>query len=133
MYKSPIEVIYDKAVHKILKDAEERMMCAVQQAVGYKVDKDELIKALRYDRSQYEQGIRDGIAQKAKWIPTSERMPKDGQNVLFCDIEDDIMLGYHIKGRPDTHFSQDGTFDDIKNVKAWMPLPEAHEEKEETE
>ena len=70
---------------------------------------------------------------KSQWIPVMERMPEDGQNVLFCDIEDDIMLGYHIKGRPDTHFSQDGTFDDIKNVKAWMPLPEAYEEKEETE
>ena len=68
-----------------------------------------------------------------RWISVRERMPKDRQMVLFCDIEGDIKIGYHIKGRPDTHFSQDGTFDDIKNVKAWMPLPEAHEEKEETE
>ena len=68
---------------------------------------------------------------KEKWIPVMERMPEDGQNVLFCDIENDIMLGYHIKGRPNTHFSQDGTFDDIKNVKAWMPLPEPYKAYEE--
>ena len=72
--------------------------------------------------------IRNGTPlQKEKWVPVIERMPEDGQMVLFCDIEDDIKLGYHIKGRPNTHFSQDGTFDDIKNVKAWMPLPEPYE------
>ena len=76
--------------------------------------------------------IRNGTPlPKEKWIPVMERMPEDGQMVLFCDIENDIMLGYHIKGRPDTHFSQDGTFDDIKNVKAWMPLPEPYEVDEE--
>lgn len=68
-----------------------------------------------------------------KWIPVSERLPKDGQSVLFCDIDDDIMLGYHVKGRPDTHFSQDGTFEDIKNVRAWMPLPKPYEPLERSE
>ena len=66
------------------------------------------------------------ILNQTRWIPLSERLPKDRQMVLFCDIEDDIKIGYHIKGRPNTHFSQDGTFDDIKNVKAWMPLPEPY-------
>jgi len=60
------------------------------------------------------------------WIPTSEKMPKDGQSVLFCDIDGDIMIGYHIKGRPNTHFSQEGTIEDVKNIKAWMPLPEPY-------
>lgn len=78
-------------------------------------------------------GAEEVDPEEAKWIPIRERMPKDRQMVLFCDIEDDIKIGYHIKGRPDTHFSQDGTFDDIKNVKAWMPLPEVYEEKEEAE
>ena len=73
------------------------------------------------------------ILNQTRWIPLSERLPKDRQMVLFCDIEDDIKIGYHIKGRPDTHFSQDGTFDDIKNVKAWMPLPEPYKAESEEE
>ena len=60
------------------------------------------------------------------WIPTSEKLPKDGQSVLFCDIDGDIMIGYHIKGRPNTNFSQEGTIEDVKNIEAWMPLPEPY-------
>lgn len=63
-----------------------------------------------------------------EWIPISERLPENGQSVLFCDIDNDIMIGYHVKGRPDTHFSQDGTYEDIKDVRAWMPLPERYKE-----
>ena len=66
--------------------------------------------------------------QDPRWIPVSERLPEDGQNVLFCDNDGYIMVGYHIKGRPGTHFSQDGTYEDMKNVTAWMPLPEPYSE-----
>lgn len=68
-----------------------------------------------------------------KWIPVSEGLPKDGQNVLFCDLDNDIMVGYHVKGRPDTHFSQDGTYKDMKNVRAWMSLPEPYDPQESEE
>lgn len=70
------------------------------------------------------------LEQEPRWIPVSERLPENGQNVLFCDIDNDIMVGYHIKGRPNTHFSQDGTYEDMKNVRAWMPLPEPFEPQE---
>lgn len=64
------------------------------------------------------------------WISVSENMPEDGQDVLLCDIDGDIMVGHHVNGKPNTHFSQDGTYDYIKNVKAWMPLPDAYEPQE---
>lgn len=68
-----------------------------------------------------------------EWIPVSERLPDDGRSVLFCDIDNDIMVGYHVKGRPDTHFSQDGTYEDMKNVRAWMPLPEQYRQERKNE
>lgn len=74
----------------------------------------------------YEKGLESRENIKGEWIPVSERLPKDGQSVLFCDIDEDIMIGYHVKGRPETHFSQDGTYEDMKNVFAWQPLPEPY-------
>ena len=71
------------------------------------------------------------VQPKQKWIPVSERLPEDGHSVLFCDIDNDIMVGYHVKGRSDTHFSQDGTYEDMKNVVAWMPLPEPYKAESE--
>lgn len=71
------------------------------------------------------------VESKREWIPVSERSPEDGQSVLFCDIDGDIMIGYHVKGRPDTHFSQDGTYEDMKNVRAWQPLPEPYKSESE--
>lgn len=55
MYKSPIELIYGGPQTRI----EGEVVRAVQN-VGVNVDKDELIKALTYDRQQYEKGYADG-------------------------------------------------------------------------
>ena len=61
MWESPLNKIYREIHDQIVKQDEENMMLAVNQAVGYKVDKEELIKALQYDREQYEKGYKDGI------------------------------------------------------------------------
>ena len=60
------------------------------------------------------------------WIPVIERLPEEGKNVLFCDIDNDIMLGYHLHYAPATHFVERGAWEDVKNVRAWMPLPEPY-------
>lgn len=61
MYESPIEKIYGEIHSKIIKQDEEQLLYQVNQAVGYNVNKDELLKALQYDRHQYEKGYADAI------------------------------------------------------------------------
>ena len=58
MYKSPIEIKLNDIVSDAVEKADEYIVRFVQQ-VGVNVDKDELIKALKYDREQYEKGWND--------------------------------------------------------------------------
>ena len=60
MYKSPIEMLMTDIQHQIVKQQEDAIYKAVVN-VGVNVDKEELIRALQYDRGQYEKGYRDGL------------------------------------------------------------------------
>lgn len=67
MYESPIEVF----TRKIVQDIEERIDGVIFKEcvrVGVNVNKDELIKALRYDRGQYDCGYADGRAARDREI-----------------------------------------------------------------
>ena len=55
MYKSPIDIIYGQMETQL----EGTVLKAVQN-VGVNVDKEELIRALKYDRNQYDKGYADG-------------------------------------------------------------------------
>lgn len=58
-YESPIKKIYTDIQNKLIEDEEKMTLQAVQN-VGIDVDKEELLKALKYDRNQYEKGYKDG-------------------------------------------------------------------------
>lgn len=60
MYKSPIEFIYGQMQAQLEGD----VITAVQ-GYGINVDKDELIRALRFDRDMYYKGYADG--KKILW------------------------------------------------------------------
>lgn len=60
-YKSPIEMIATEFQTKYEKDC-----VSVCRRYGFNVDKDELAKALAYDRNQYDKGFKDGYAQAIK-------------------------------------------------------------------
>ena len=62
MYESPLNRIYSDIQSQMIKQDEENMMLCVNKAVGYSVDKQELIKALNYDREQYEKGYKDAMS-----------------------------------------------------------------------
>ena len=66
-YIPPIEMtVADQIVEKIQKQQDEQVINAVVKC-GINVDKEELIKALAYDRSQYDKGFSDGY-NADKWI-----------------------------------------------------------------
>lgn len=63
MYESPISFIESASDHfemEIQKATNECVLQAVAK-IGVVVDKEELIKALKYDREQYEKGFREGF------------------------------------------------------------------------
>lgn len=56
MYKSPIEVIHEQ----IRVQVDDEIFRAIQN-VGINADKKELLKALEYDRGQYDKGWEEGF------------------------------------------------------------------------
>ena len=59
MYNSPIETIYGEISAQMAQEDEKMIMKAIRN-VKINVEKDELIKALQYDRNQYTTGYEDG-------------------------------------------------------------------------
>ena len=57
-YQSPIDLIIGQ-----MNLAFEGEVCKAVQNVGVNVDKDELLKALQYDRGQYQKGYNDRDAE----------------------------------------------------------------------
>lgn len=118
MYESPIDIIYSEMQTKL----EGEVFKAVQN-VGINVNKDELIKALSYDRHQYEKGYADAKAEQ-QWIPVSSgKLPEMNKPVLVTH-----------NGKYQAFVSVDWIdpytteWNRTCNVTAWCPLPEPFRE-----
>ena len=80
-YESPIEVMTRQLSEKIIEDRENRIMLQVNEQLGVNVDKEELIKALKYDRRQFDAGYMTGYKAGCReykrsfgdWIPVTMR------------------------------------------------------------
>lgn len=77
MWESPINLIMNDMKTELVKRQEEQVLRAVQ-SIGVDVDKEELIRALNYDRDQYEKGYRDAMAELVRckdckhWYPDAD-------------------------------------------------------------
>lgn len=60
MYRPPLEIAISESFQKMNEDFENAVFEAVQK-VGINVDKEELLKALNYDREQYKKGYEDAM------------------------------------------------------------------------
>lgn len=61
MYDSPITVVLSQLQTDLNNLLEDDTMLTITQKYGISINKDELVKALNYDRSQYNKGYRDAI------------------------------------------------------------------------
>ena len=134
MYESPIEIIY-----KNFEESFENGIIKAIQKAEIIVDKEELIKALQYDRDSYRRGYKDGVdyanaeEKKGEWISVKERLPKDVEigeeypTVIFS-TKDAVYCGFY-----EYHLGNWWAAEDYKvnNVVAWMPLPEPYKEVED--
>lgn len=68
MYENPITQMISDISSQMVKNQENQLMYEVRQNIGYDIDKDELIKALNYDRDQYNKGYVDGIKAKQELL-----------------------------------------------------------------
>ena len=62
MYKSPIDVYITNIQTQLLEQQENQIYQAIQKC-GVNVDEVELIKALNYDRNQYQKGYNDAVEE----------------------------------------------------------------------
>ena len=133
-YKSPIDIVNNgmQMVREQLNNQEEEIILKAVARVGINVDKDELIKALHYDRNQYKKGYEDACS-KFKWIPFEL-----DEGILSCplpDNEEEILVSDGTDVWLDTFMSDYGCYLDNSNSEliglAWMPLPSPYKRKED--
>lgn len=74
MYESPINVICGEMQMRL----EDEILEAVKN-IGFYVDKDELVKALSYDRNQYSKGYNDAVEEFREYLKAviPYEMPQD--------------------------------------------------------
>lgn len=95
-YEDMLSNMYESPIRTFQKQLEMRYENGIMNAVaeyGIHVDKDELVKALNYDRNQYDKGYSDAI-NKHKWHDLREApedLPEVGKPFVYALHVKDIM------------------------------------------
>lgn len=126
MYESPIDIIYNDIQYKVVEEFDKNVVSAVQ-SYGIDVNKEELLKALRYDRQQYEKGYADAKEEYLpRWTPCSKRLPDDGEEVFVYLYNASPYIAWVKDGH---WYTEEFEVDKENEPKAWMPLPRPYGEK----
>lgn len=127
-YESPVTVQMvqiQKIAQQIEAQRENEITLKISEQIGVNVDKDELKRALAYDRDQYRRGYEDGWRARSevipKWVPVSEKLPDVSQRYLVYTKYDEVM----------TDFFMGDAFMQGEDIIAWMSLPEPYKEEGE--
>jgi len=138
-YESPIAMIAEKMATEIAEKFDGEVLTAIRK---YHVDvnKDELVKALAYDRGQYEKGYADGFADGLaadRWVSVKDRLPTVMDLICWVMIKGcpkpliDCWEGD--RGEESTGVFPDGEktyvksgwyYNECNEVTHWMPIPQ---------
>lgn len=100
-YESPIDMIVQQMSSEFHRMAENQLLLRVNQAVDFNVDKAELLKALQYDREQYEKGYLDAkkkYVKNGKWI-MDRIVPPLSDSCRFVPMCSECQLHFDTKTR----------------------------------
>lgn len=91
MYKSPIHIIESTMgsfAQAIVKQKDDAIFAEIQHSFGVDLDRGELIRALQYDRDQYEKGYADGKRDAINDLVRCKDCihMKNQFNARFCDV-----------------------------------------------
>ena len=75
-YINPISLVMEEMSEMISKEIDNNMMVSINQTMGFNVDKYELIKALKYDREQYDKGYMDASRRYANLLEENVKLEK---------------------------------------------------------
>lgn len=87
MYESPINFIFGDIQMQVVKQQENEAYMAVQKC-GVDVNKEELMRALQYDREQYEKGYEDAVRQVKEDIIKELMMQREWYLNLYAEFMD---------------------------------------------
>ena len=116
MYESPITKITKDLCQSIINREEEESIMKVVYDLEINVNKEELVKALKYDRNQYEKGYADGKETAREILQELKKILK--REDLFCfekaekieDLLPQIAIKYGIE-LEDTTYREDNDND----------------------
>lgn len=83
-----------------IREQQDKQIFEAIQKFGVDVDRDELIKALAYDRDQYDKGYSDGRDDAQRWISVEERLPDIGEDCALyvrCGDVSFVRTGWRMK------------------------------------
>ena len=122
MYECPILENIGTMCSEMVEEKENQILVSVKQTIGYDINKEELVRALNYDRDQYQKGYEDGLNAN-RWILCDERLPEEEGWYLVTEVDNsyiDVNMRLWVKEGWIMPQSIDGKI----KIVAWQPLPE---------